>query len=648
MATLPTFENILLEINQSLGGKSYSTGKKTKFLTRRISPESHQQMVDDIFEHIADKLTLDEKNKEFLLQNIKDAERFFTLVEQNIWTGKATKQQIVWLWLAYIGTPGFARHMAFWNIDAVTDKGMSGGIFWYLPEIIERNNKLTLYLPVAQIVDWLLDLLGISMQELATEYSAKIEYPEIKTDKLIRTLYNWRMSENVPQIAKFEEFFPDSLDLDFKGCFIIKDDASHTEQFSLALQFVKQKFGNLKKEQIAEILSHEIPITQLNILKNILSGDSDNETEKQFIKLLATRYAKPTPRIIRHYFLMARVAQDCYIRLLKFLFPKVDKLDIDPSKNKLLQIILLYKHIYNLSIETHKRSFSVVEEEKIFKEKIPTLLTPVFLSIYPSKSESDYIYLYKILTDKFLKCNPQDELEDIYPYNEEIMEKLELKLKNYLQNELEINDKSEKLKKLFPFSTQKELSGLLKSETRFEVIYDFLNTAYLNSEQYLITVEKLAKLAESSVEKILIILLKLFYYLDSNYKQPDDVFQQVESLLKEAEESEDYIIWKAPFLSYKAKHLLSQDNFKGAKKLLLEAFNYCANYNYGNFRSEIASNILAIDVEKGKFIPQNHQRYCREIPFLQCWVTEKWGESCANWCPKYFKQYLYKPYKKKE
>ena len=56
--------------------------------------------------------------------------------------------------------------------------------------------------------------------------------------------------------------------------------------------------------------------------------------EKRFIELLAIRYAKPEPKIIRHYFLMARIAQDCYIRLLKFLFPNVDKLCPDPSKNK--------------------------------------------------------------------------------------------------------------------------------------------------------------------------------------------------------------------------------------------------------------------------------------------------------------------------
>ena len=67
--------------------------------------------------------------------------------------------------------------------------------------------------------------------------------------------------------------------------------------------------------------------------------------EKRFIELLAIRYAKPEPKIIRHYFLMARIAQDCYIRLLKFLFPNVDKLCPDPSKNKLLQLMLLISHL---------------------------------------------------------------------------------------------------------------------------------------------------------------------------------------------------------------------------------------------------------------------------------------------------------------
>lgn len=236
MPTIPTFESILLQINQSFGGISLSTNKKRKFSTRRIQKEGVQKIYKAIFEDICSKLKLDIKAKSDIYKNLSDVEYFFKLVELNTWTGNATKQQIVWIWLTYIGVPSLARYMTFWNIDDITDKGMPGGKFWYLPDIIERNNKKILHLPVAQIVDWLLDLLGISMQEFITEYRDKADPDDKKTDTLIRTLYNWKVSENVPQPSKFEEFFPDSLNnLEFKGCFIIQDDLSHTEQFSLAL-----------------------------------------------------------------------------------------------------------------------------------------------------------------------------------------------------------------------------------------------------------------------------------------------------------------------------------------------------------------------------------------------------------------------------
>lgn len=185
-------------------------------------------------------MKLDNNAKSDIFENLLTVNHFYKLVELNTWIGNATKQQIVWLWLAYIGIPGLARHMAFWNLDDVPDKGMPGGKFWYLPNNIERNNQQILQLPVAPIVDWLLDLLGISMQELATEYRAKADHYDIKTGKLIRTLYSWKTSENVPQPSKFQEFFPDSLDLEFKGCFTIQDDLPHSEQFSLALQFIEQ------------------------------------------------------------------------------------------------------------------------------------------------------------------------------------------------------------------------------------------------------------------------------------------------------------------------------------------------------------------------------------------------------------------------
>ena len=335
--------------------------------------------------------------------------------------------------------------------------------------------------------------------------------------------------------------------------------------------------------------------------------------EKHFIELLAIRYGKPEPKMIRHYFLMARIAQDGYIRLLKFLFPNVDKLCPDPSKNKLLQLMLLYKHVYNLSIESHKDSHSIEEEEIYFDNNIPPYLTQILLAICPSKAESAYLTVSEILTDKFLNFNPQYELEDIYPYSEDSMLNFASKLNNEAQKELGKINNVEKLMKLFPLSTLQEFALLIKNETRFDAIVQFLNTAPLQPQQSLIVIEKLSELAKSSYEKMAVILLKLHHYLDNDPIQPNDVFLQVENLLNEAKKNNNHIAWKAPLLKYKAKHVLSQNDFTQAKKLFREALNHCSEYNYGYLRSEIARDLLAIEVAKGKFIPQNHYRYYQEI-----------------------------------
>lgn len=275
-------------------------------------------------------------------------------------------------------------------------------------------------------------------------------------------------------------------------------------------------------------------MTQDEILQSIVNENSDNEIEKQFIELLAIRYAKPDPKIIRHYFLMARIAQDSYIRLLKFLFPNVDKLCTDPSKNKLLQIVLLYKHVYNLTITAHKNSNTIQEEEIYFENKISPILKQLVISISPSLKEKAYLILSEILTHKFLNCDSQSEFEDIYPYNEEIMLIMAKNLEDEARNKLEEIENVNNLLKLFPFLTSQELAALLKSETQFNVVFQFINTAHLQSQQFLIAVNRLSELAPSPYEKMTTICLKLHHYLDNNPIQQDDVSMQVESLLSEA------------------------------------------------------------------------------------------------------------------
>jgi len=60
--------------------------------------------------------------------------------------------------LGYEIIPAVARRFGFWNLETKLDSGMPSGKFWYLPESREVNGNPTLCLPVAQVIDLLLDL----------------------------------------------------------------------------------------------------------------------------------------------------------------------------------------------------------------------------------------------------------------------------------------------------------------------------------------------------------------------------------------------------------------------------------------------------------------------------------------------------------
>lgn len=641
MATIPSAEAILLEINQSLGGKSYASTKKNKFSCNSMDIHTQQEMYQELFDVIADKLNLDKDAAKDILKNFCDLGNFYKGVELNIWTGGATKQQISWQLLAYIFIPGIARYMAFWNLDDVTDKGMPGGYFWYLPEIKEKQGKSYLHLPVAQVIDWLLDLLGMPIAELANEYRRNADPNDIKTDKLIRTLYNWSSSENTPNPDKFNEFFPDDLNLDFKGTFEINHSLPHIEQFSAAIAFLKQKYTNVTS--IADRLRHEIPMTQEGLLEAILDHKADEATEKRFIELLAIRYAKPSFKMIRQYFLIARMVQDGYIRLHKFLLPNTDKGCTDPSQNKLLQLIMLYKKVYNLTIEAFRLNHSEHAEYHWFEQNIPPILSRLLISITPTYKKEAYKMVAEILTDKFKKAQPTDTLEDIYPYNEKVF--VSLTNKFFEQSKKDLNEVN-KLEKLDAITKKTILEKALKKEQSFEIMGKFIGIDNLPFQSYKLAIKRLADLAKEPSEKIKVTLWKLHYYLNGNpQRRPSNVSSQVDKLLEEAEQNPTFELWKAPILQYKAKHLLAKNDFDGANKLFREALNTCANYNYGSLRGEIARDLLATEVANKKIIHENHQRYFREMLYYGMQKAAIIGfEDSAVQCAEYFWNTLYKPY----
>ncbi|WP_071604305.1 hypothetical protein [Dickeya poaceiphila] len=377
MSTLPLAEAILLEIHQSLGCRSYQTIKKTKFLTGQISPKTQKDMGEEILHDILEALGMDPLAQMDAINNLMEFANAYKSLELNTWTFAADQRQILWTLLTHFYVPALARRVGFWSLEKALDTGMPGGRFWYLPEPCEVDGKPGLYMPVAQVVDWLLDLLGMSLETFADLQSGTTENGY---DGLRRSLYNWRNGTTISPGA-INKYFADGTDLRFDGAIFLHSDCPPSEQFISILNFVKNK------ELTADKLRLEIPMTQPGRIEAILAGQADEDERATFVKCITDRYAAPLLKTIRQRLLLARMVQDGYVRLLKFLCPDVDRQCADPQQNKLLQLFAIYKSVYNLTVDARR---CCREQGETANRELAELLTRHFSSVEPEATLEDH------------------------------------------------------------------------------------------------------------------------------------------------------------------------------------------------------------------------------------------------------------------
>lgn len=637
MSTLPLTEAILLEIHQSLGCQSFQTTKKDKFATAQDSLATHKAMGEEVLHGIFNALGMDPGANVDAIDTLTDFGSAYKVLELNTWTFDADPRQILWGLLGYFYMPGLARHAAFWNLGSPLDRGMPGGRFWYLPEPREVDGKPSLYLPVAQVVDWLLDLLGMPLEAFA---DARSESTDGDHDALRRSLYNWRSNTTI-RPDSFRKYFPDETVLNFKGTFVLDGNRSPAERFADALAFV-----GLKK-LTADKLRLEIPMTREGRLEAILEGVADEDERAEFVGHLAVRYAAPSPKTIRQRLLFARMVQDGYGRLLKSLCPGVDQLCADARQNKLLQLFAIYKCVYNLTIDAWRACSDQGEaaENAWFEERLPPWDTNgLYLSILPSRCETSNNELALVLTRQFCSMQAGEELEDHVGYDEE---STKLLITRNTERAAAIADELKSQRKLVADMKRSSPWRALQNEHRFWVVCQAAQHTDLNPCEKQAAIQRLRELAATPGETVQAIISELDRLLNGERKQrPQDDRNQVQALLEEAEASEGYTLWKAAILQYKAKHLLACNDFKGAEKHFVEALNASFDRNYGRLRGEVARDCMATAVANQRLIPENHQRYYREM--LAGGIVEGAGipgiEDTASWAADFFWSTLYVPY----
>lgn len=635
MAHVPSFEEMLLEVHKSLGLKR--DARKRKFADQEMRLDNHAEMAREMQMAIFEALDMVERARRDAVGNVMEWAGFHKALELRTWTGNASKRQVLWHLLAYSYVPALARHLAFWSLHNVendqppVDAGMPGGKFWFLPNWDRENDRIEL--PVPQVVNWLLDLLeGPSLEDAIGGLSTP-------NGDAMRTLQGWKLEGRTPKSAeKIEQIFPDDAVLSFAGAFSLDKMLSAADQFQAALDFV------LRKGLDAEALLDEIPML-VERLDAILSGNAPDEEKQEFVRLIALRYIKPDMRTIRQRLRVARMVQDGYQRLLEFLCPDVEATCTDPARNKLLQIVGLFGTIYNLTIAAWKNGDTEDEQDVWFEAHLTLWDKADFLlSILPSlDGETRCLMLAERLTRKFMCLEEDSPLEDLVPLSEDdagpIIERRLLLIQQEYEEDLRLEKLVERVRAASPWRA-------LQGENSYWVASQFALRDGLSSEIREMALRRLRELAATPGQSVRVSVIELGFLLDGEQKlRPKDIQKRVQSLLDETLASPGYGEWKAPLLRFRAKHRLFQNDFDGAVGDFKAALDACSERGFGGLRGEIARDGFAAEIAGKGFIPQNHEKYYRNVVnYMEFPNGEPSFEDAATECEKFFWDTLYQPY----
>lgn len=638
MAHIPTIEEMLIEIRQSLG--LARDVRETKFSKFEANLETHSDVMQNLLIGIFTELNLDQQDRQDALVCLNDFAGFNKALELKVWTGNASQQQVLWHLLAYSYVPYFARRLAFWAIAnthhgmPALDRGMPGGKFWFLPAIDFENQ--TIKMPVAQVCEWLLDLLGDNSFYGIEEQIAKTKANDKKTPTE-RTLHYWRAGTLPKSAAKIDEVFDEKLELDFKGVFLPEKEKTLEEQFNQAVAFIHKKGLNHP-----ENIHAQIPMS-LEKLQLILNGLAPEDIKKDFVNQIATRYEKPSTHIIRQRFKIARMMQDGYERLSTYLCPNTRLDCTDRNQNKLIQLFGLFELIYNLTIDAYQQSpLSEFEQDAYFDSKLtPWDKADLLMSIAPSMRGKIDQYFPKRLTKIFFGLSPTSPLENMVAWDEEsaqliIPKRLEL-IKSDKNEQKRIHELRERIRVSSPWRT-------LLSEDNYWVLTQLAQQPDILPKIKSMVLMRLREIAETESQIAGTNIIELGMILNTK-ERPTDAKLRVQFLLDESKHSAAYEEWEAVLLRFSAKHKLFQNDLIGAVDDLKQALKACEVRAFGGLRGEIAQDGFATELILHGFIPNNQEIYYRNMLAYMNWPKEPSSfQDAAVKCENFFWDTLYQPY----
>ena len=613
MAVFPTFEATLLHIHTGLGldhSELQQSKPKSRFSAGGLELQRQLQLSEELLIAVFDALDMDEQAQKDARGNINQTMQFLSAVELQTYTGLASEQQVQWHLLTHVWVPGLARRLAFWSLHGhqngqQIDAGMAGGEFWFLPTWDQERNTLTL--PIPQVLDWLRDLLEPKqLNDLGTQLGSKTLRND-NNESLVRTLHNWRNGRTPQSSEKIKTVFPDDASIEFYGTFQPKPHLPLDEQFQAALDFITKKGLN------ANHLHDQIPMPEER-LEAVLNGSAPDDEKEVFVDCLAIRYAQPSMKTIRQRLMVARMVQTGYTSLIKTLCPGVQATCTDPTQNKLLQLLALFHHAYNLTIAAYKHTGSdTVQTEQAENAWFESQLKPwdkedLLLSILPSRQSTAYAELGQLLSRKFLHMNPDSPLQDLVPiYGMNIQSIMTARLSD-------IEERAQDQSALEVLTKKARSSNhwrIFSEVSNFEVLREFARQPGTSPKLMCLTCKRMRELAATPMQQVEAVVVELEAMMHLHPKQRLPYMQQkVEALLDEAQaNSPGYAAWNAPLLRLQALHKLMQNDFSGAEKDAKAAFKACSERGYGWLIGKISEEAWAIEIRQNGYIPNNQQPY---------------------------------------
>ena len=407
---------LLYQLGLNFGLPAEKCKRDIEKLSARRGTKS-RKISQDAMDVVATAFELDTNARRDLQQNLQDHLPLYLDIEAGIWTIDVDQRLVDWTLANHLFIPVVARMMAFWYLDNRNDVGMPDGRFWYLPEP-ENGPDSPLILPVANVVNWLLDLLGASPDGLVERRADDVRdgkiiesaYDSEEVSDLAQSLYKWKSSKRLPNLDTIDKYFPDELQDKFTDALGLESDLELDEKVERTLEFCRSRRNQLTpKILLGEIDMHAPQAPPDSRIVSIFNGCASELEKARFVDLMVRRYQTPVSKTVRQRLKLARASQDIFQRCKKYF-----------SEEKARQLIELYKFVYNITVSAEpKRGTHPALKWAEANENFKKLLGPLdfgVLNLFENFEEASSApaFLKNRLTRIFMEADENATLPDFF------------------------------------------------------------------------------------------------------------------------------------------------------------------------------------------------------------------------------------------